>query len=116
MSLGLIGLFSFSIYGIRGFYLMLFGHAFVSAGLFFIAGMLYNRFGTRLLKYYSGIRLVAPNLAFFSFFFIIANIGFPGSLNFLCEIFILISVISTYNFFFIGFFGICFCYSLLYSV
>jgi len=68
MSLGLIGLFSFSTQGIRGFYLMLFGHAFVSAALFFIAGMLYNRFGTRLLKYYSGISIVAPNLAFFSFF------------------------------------------------
>ena len=69
MSLGTLGLTSGSIYGAYGGYLMIFAHAFSSVGLFFVAGMLYTRFGTSLLKYYSGVHPVAPQLLFFGFFF-----------------------------------------------
>jgi len=116
MSLGMLGFFSHTVYGAYGGYLMLFAHGFSSAGLFFIAGMLYSRFGTRLLKYYSGIHTVAPRLSFFAFFFFLANIGFPGTLNFISEFLIFIGIIHTWSFFFILIFGFCFVTSILYSI
>jgi NADH:ubiquinone oxidoreductase subunit 4 (subunit M) len=82
MSLSMIGFFSQSTYGVHGGYLMLFAHGFSSAGLFFIAGMLYSRFGTRLLKYYSGLHLVARYLSFFAVFFFLADGGFGGCIDF----------------------------------
>ena len=95
---------------------MIFAHAFSSVGLFFVAGMLYTRFGTRLLKYYSGVHLVAPQLSFFGFFFFLANIGFPGTLNFISEFFIFIGIIHTWKWFFVSSFGFCFVVSVLYSI
>lgn len=116
MSLCMIGFFSKSIYGVYGGYLMLFAHGFSSAGLFFIAGMLYSRFGTRLLKYYSGVHLIAPKLSFFAFFFFLANIGFPGTINFISEFLILQGIVNSYSVIFILFFGLSFIVSILYSV
>lgn len=69
MSLSMIGLMSATLFGVYGGCLMIFAHAFSSSGLFFVVGMLYTRFGTRLLKYYSGVHIIAPKLSFFAFFF-----------------------------------------------
>lgn len=116
MSLGMLGLITGSVYGVYGGYLMIFAHAFSAAGLFFVAGMLYSRFGTRLLKYYSGVHLIAPKLSFFAFFFFLANIGFPGTLNFICEFLIFLGIIHTWQIFFICLFGFSFIISILYSI
>lgn len=116
MSLGMLGLTTGSVFGVYGGYLMIFAHAFSAAGLFFVAGMLYSRFGTRLLKYYSGVHIIAPKLSFFAFFFFLANIGFPGTLNFICEFLIFLGVIHTWQIFFISLFGFSFIMSVLYSI
>jgi len=44
--------FSFSILGLAGSFLMMFGHALTSAGLFFGIGAIYDRYKTRLLFYF----------------------------------------------------------------
>lgn len=60
-------------------------HGVVSAALFFCVGVLYDRYHTRLLRYYGGLVTVMPLFALFFLLFTLANMGFPGTPNFLGE-------------------------------
>jgi NADH:ubiquinone oxidoreductase subunit 4 (subunit M) len=66
MNLIVLGLFSLNQHGIAGAIYLMIGHGIVSSALFFCIGILYDRYHTRLLKYYSGLVMVMP---FFSIFF-----------------------------------------------
>ena len=57
LSFAVAAIFTGTKTGIAGSYFYNIGHGFVSAGLFFLAGIFYTRYGTRLIKYYSGLRL-----------------------------------------------------------
>lgn len=92
MSLCILGLISNNIYGILGSFLLAIGHGFVSSALFFLIGVLYDRYHTRILDYYSGIGIILPVFSFFFFSFLISNFGFPISLNFISELLILIGI------------------------
>jgi NADH-ubiquinone oxidoreductase chain 4 len=92
MSLCILGLFSGSLFGILGSFLMAIGHSFVSSGLFYLVGIFYDRYHTRSVDYFSGLSVCLPNLSFVFFLFIISNFGFPISLNFISEFFIFIGV------------------------
>jgi len=77
MNFGIIGLFSLTVDGLLGsFYLML-GHGLVSGALFYLIGVLYDRYKTRIGFYYGGLTLRMPLFCSFFFFFSIANIAFP---------------------------------------
>lgn len=94
MALVILGLYTFTVEGTLGaFYLML-SHGFVSGGLFYIIGCLYERYKTRIIFYYGGISQVNPKMAFFCFLFILGNISFPFTLNFLAELLILLGLIQ----------------------
>jgi len=88
LSFAVAGIFTTTKYGILGGYYYNVGHGLVSAALFFLVGMLYKRHGTRLLKYYSGLALL-PYFSAFLLFFSFANIGFPGTVNFISEFLII---------------------------
>jgi len=92
LSFAVAGIFTTTKYGVLGGYYYNLGHGFVSAALFFLVGMLYKRHGTRLLKYYSGLALL-PYFSAFLLFFSFANIGFPGTINFVSEFFIISSFV-----------------------
>ncbi len=92
MSLCLLGIISSNIYGLLGSFLLAIGHGFVSSGLFFLVGLLYDRYHTRIMDYYSGITIILPFFSFFFFFFLISNFGFPISINFIAEFLILLSI------------------------
>lgn len=92
MNFVVLGIFSNSIYGIEGGFYLMIGHAIVSTALFFLVGLLYSRFHTRLISYFGGLVQVMPLCSFFFFIFSLGNIGFPGSSNFIGEILILISL------------------------
>jgi NADH-quinone oxidoreductase subunit M len=64
---------------------IMFGHGLVSSVLFALIGILYDRYGTKLIFYYKGLATVMPVFAFFFLFFILANIGLPGTINFIGE-------------------------------
>ena len=49
MNICVIGLFSLDIYSISGSIILMFAHGLASAGLFFVIGMLYNRFHTNVM-------------------------------------------------------------------
>jgi NADH-quinone oxidoreductase subunit M len=89
MSLVTLGLFSYTDAGFIGAIYLMVGHGIVSAALFFCIGVLYDRYGTRLLHYYSGLMTVMPVFSLFMFIFSFANMSFPGTCNFIGEIAIL---------------------------
>ena len=92
MNFVVLGIFSNSIYGIEGGFYLMIGHGIVSTALFFLVGLLYGRFHTRLLSYFGGLIQVMPLCGGFFFLFTLGNIGFPGTSNFIGEILILISL------------------------
>ena len=102
-----LGLFSLNIQGIEGSILQMISHGIVSSALFFSVGILYDRYHTRLLKYYGGMVQVMPIFISIFFLFIMANCSLPGTSNFIGEL-CLFSGISQDNIFvtFFGAFGI----------
>jgi len=94
MNLVMLGLFSNSQQGIEGAIYLMVGHGVVSAGLFFCIGVVYDRYHTRLLKYYGGLVTVMPLFVSGFFLFTLANMGFPGTSNFLGEILLFNGVFS----------------------
>jgi proton-translocating NADH-quinone oxidoreductase chain M len=116
MNVCMIGLFSFNIVSLNGSIFLMIGHGIVSSGLFFVVGFLYNRFYTKIIKYYSGIVQTMPILSIVFFMFTLGNISMPLTSNFVGELLILIGTYNVLNFFpmfFIGFsIFICSIYSL----
>lgn len=89
MNLILLGLYSFSYMGLFGAIFQSLSHGFVSSALFFLIGILYNRYHSRLLSYYSGLVHVMPLYIYLLFFFSFANIALPLSSSFIGEFFLL---------------------------
>jgi len=69
--------------------LLMLGHGIVSAGLFFCVGSLYERTHTRDLNLLASGAAVMPKLSFYFLLFILGNIAFPGTVNFIAEFAIL---------------------------
>ena len=65
-----IGLFTLTNDGINGAYFQMISHGLVSAALFLIVGVIYDRQHTRLIKDYSGLSNVMPKYSFFFMIFI----------------------------------------------
>jgi proton-translocating NADH-quinone oxidoreductase chain M len=57
MNLVMLGLFSFNVAGLEGAIIQSLSHGFVSSALFLLIGVLYDRYHTRMVKYYSGLIL-----------------------------------------------------------
>ena len=91
MNFAILGLFSSEAEGLQGGCFLMISHAFVSSALFFLIGLLYKRYHTRIIFYFYGIVSVMPIFASFFFFFSLANVSFPFTSSFISEIFILIS-------------------------
>ena len=69
-------------------------HGFVSSGLFITATILYDRFHSRIIRYYRGIAISMPIFSYLFILLILANVSFPGSLNFWGELIALKSCID----------------------
>jgi NADH-ubiquinone oxidoreductase chain 4 len=79
MGVTTIGLFSNTIVGIEGAILLSLAHGFVSPALFFIVGaVIYDRFHSRVIRYYRGLTLYMPVAMSLFFLFTCANMGVPG--------------------------------------
>jgi proton-translocating NADH-quinone oxidoreductase chain M len=98
MNYSLLGLFSQSLLGLAGAYIMIFSHAITSSALFLGIGVLYDRYKTRLIFYYGGLVAFMPIFSIIYFIFILSNFGFPGTFNFIGE-FLLTFGILNYSFF-----------------
>jgi len=89
MNLCVLGIFSTNPTAIAGSILLMIGHGVVSGGLFFAIGVLYDRFHTKLIKYYSGVIHGMPVYAAILFVLTMGNISLPLTSNFIGEFLIL---------------------------
>jgi proton-translocating NADH-quinone oxidoreductase chain M len=88
-----MGLFTFNFQGLQGSIFLMISHGIVSSLLFFLVGMLYDRYKTRLIFFYKSIHTIMPIFSLFFFIATLANIGFPGTISFVGEFLLLFSFI-----------------------
>nr|VFU78627.1 NADH dehydrogenase subunit 4 [Bragasellus peltatus] len=87
------GILSMSSWGINGALLIMLGHGFCSSGLFCVAGMAYERSGTRSLSLIKGFQSIMPSLTLWWFLLSVANMAAPPSMNLIGEIHSIIGLI-----------------------
>ena len=77
MNLVMLGIFSFNIIGIEGAIFQSLSHGFVASALFLVIGVAYERYHTRIVKYYSGLVVIMPLYITIFLFFTLAKYSFP---------------------------------------
>lgn len=92
MNYAVVGLVVCTLSSLEGAVLTMIGHGFVSSALFICVGSLYERHGTRVLYYYSGLVNVVPIFSLYFLMFTLANVSLPGTSNFTGELLIFIGV------------------------
>jgi proton-translocating NADH-quinone oxidoreductase chain M len=97
MNMGILGLFLFDPIAMIGSFLMMIGHGIISGGLFFMVGILYDRYKTKLIQYYSGLVQCMPIFTTILFLFILGNISLPGTANFTSEFLIICGFCIKFN-------------------
>ena len=115
MNFLIIGLFSLNFFSYIGSIFMTIAHGITSSAFFFLVGIIYDRFKSRIIFYYSGLVFIMPVYSFFFFFFFFSNLGFPGSPNFIGELLILIGI-ANFSFFLFLLVLIVFFLSVIYSI
>ena len=85
MNFSLLGLFGGYVLGLAGAMVMALGHGITAAGLFFGVGILYDRYKSRIIHYYGGLVSLMPVFSALYFMLVLANFGFPGTINFVGE-------------------------------
>jgi NADH-quinone oxidoreductase subunit M len=99
-----IGIFCSSPQGILGSIYLMLAHGITSSGLFLLIGLLYDKYGTRIIKYYGGLFHTMPIFSVTFLIFTMANLGLPGTSNFIGEFLIFIGCfgINSWSCFFCG--------------
>ena len=85
-----IGIFTFTAQGIEGGLIQMLSHGVVSAALFLVCGVVYDRMHTRLIARYGGLVHRMPIYAFVFMLFTLANVGLPGTSGFIGEFLVLV--------------------------
>lgn len=85
MNLAILGLFSNNIYGLNGSIYFMISHGIISSGLFILIGILYDRYHSRIVKYYKGLVHILPLYSLLFGFFTLANIAFPLTSGYMSE-------------------------------
>jgi NADH-ubiquinone oxidoreductase chain 4 len=95
MSVVVIGLFSNTLQGIEGAILLGIAHGIVSPAMFMcVGGILYDRYHTRVIRYYRGLTQYMPVFSFLFFLFILGNMSTPLTVNWAGEFMALIGSIQ----------------------
>lgn len=92
MNFALLGLFTNDSLGLEGSLYLMLAHGIVSSALFLSIGVLYDRYHTRNILYYGGLTAVMPLFSLFFLLFTLANIGMPGTVNFVGEFLVLLGI------------------------
>ena len=85
MGFVMIGMFSLTYQGIQGAIFQMLNHGLVSAALFMVVGIIYERIHTRQVESMGGIATIAPKLGFLAMVFTMAAVGLPGTSSFVGE-------------------------------
>ena len=87
-----MGIFAANSQGVEGAVIQMLSHGIVSAALFLIVGVIYDRIHTREISAYGGLVNRMPRYALIFMVFMMASIGLPGTSGFVGEFLILIGV------------------------
>jgi NADH-quinone oxidoreductase subunit M len=96
-----MGIFALTSEAVQGAMIQMLSHGLVSAGLFLIVGVVYDRLHTREIDRYGGLADRMPAYAFVFMFLMLASVGLPGTSGFVGEFLILLGtfqVSTTYCF------------------
>ncbi len=95
MGFVLLGLASVTTEGVAGAVYQMFSHGIISALLFLIAGVLYDRTHDRMIVNYSGLSSKMP--AFFTFVLVafFSSLGLPGFSGFIAEIMVFLGAFKS---------------------
>ena len=89
MGFVLIGIFAFNALALQGVVMQLVAHGLSTGALFIMAGMLYERTGTRDLEKTGGLWTSIPRMGAAGLILVMASLGLPGLANFVAEFMIL---------------------------
>jgi NADH-quinone oxidoreductase subunit M len=85
-----LGTFTVTQQGIEGALFQMLSHGVVSAALFLIVGVVYDRLHTRLIERYGGLVNRMPAYALTFMIFMLASVGLPGTSGFVGEFLVLV--------------------------
>jgi len=85
-----LGIFSFTLFGFEGALLQMLNHGITTGALFLCVGIIYERTHTREIMDNAGLGKIMPIYVGFFGFFSISAFAFPGTNNFVGEIYVLI--------------------------
>ncbi len=85
-----IGLFTMNQQGIEGGLFQMLSHGVVSAALFLVVGVVYDRVHSRLIATYGGLVHRMPRYALVFMVFMLASVGLPGTSGFIGEFLVLV--------------------------
>lgn len=91
-----LGLFALNFQGLQGSLLTMINLGFTTAGLFFLAGALYDRMGNTLVDQAGGLAKRVPLLATFFLIIGMASIGLPGTNGFVGEFLVLLGAFKAH--------------------
>ncbi len=85
MGFATLGMFTITTQGIQGSIFQMLSHGIVSAALFLIVGVVYDRLHTLEIDRYGGLINNMPKYAFFFMVFMLASAGLPGTSGYVGE-------------------------------
>jgi NADH-quinone oxidoreductase subunit M len=85
-----VGAFSMTVQGLEGAIVQMLSHGVVSAALFLVVGVVYDRMHSREIATYGGLVHRMPVYAFFFMLFMLASVGLPGTSGFIGEFLVLL--------------------------
>ena len=85
-----IGIFTLNLQGIQGALVQMLSHGVVSAALFLVVGVVYDRMHSREIGSYGGLVHRMPAYAAVFMVFMLASIGLPGTSGFVGEFLVLV--------------------------
>jgi NADH-quinone oxidoreductase subunit M len=90
MGVVIIGIFTFNVQGIHGALFQMLSHGIVSAALFLVVGVIYDRIHTREIARYGGLADRMPLYALSFMIFMMASVGLPGTSGFVGEFLVIV--------------------------
>ena len=85
-----IGTFTLTVQGVEGAIYMMLAHGIISAALFLIVGVVYDRTHSREISTYGGLVHRMPAYSLIFMLFMLASVGLPGTAGFVGEFLILV--------------------------
>src|SRR3546814_15902897 len=90
----LLGVASLTTEGTAGAVFHMISHGFLSAALFFLVGMLYDRVHDRGIYHFRGLATLMPRYTVFVAIAFFASLGLPGFSAFIGEVFVIIGAFN----------------------